>query len=177
MTTYSNSRALLPNVVRRGNRQNQAMNVEPPTTRFEVDDRSLGPGERCRYGMQQGTMEQMAWDDYRNRRTIHVLLLVAFLPACAFASSLSKAITGVDVLAIPVALCWMAAYAIAGHRLARFPCPCCGRKFLISGFRGHASACIAPGPNGKNLTHHSILPRWQMVPVRRKFNASTAEQP
>lgn len=84
--------------------------------------------------MQECTMERRAWADYRKRRTILVLLLIGYLPAGIFAAILSNALIGSDKLLVPVALCWMAAYAIAAHRVAHFPCPRCGHPFFFSGW-------------------------------------------
>lgn len=113
--------------------------------------RGRGDGQHCWIA----TMSQRraAWDDYRKRRMALVVLLAGFLPAGLCASFLSKALISSDKLMIPVALCWMAAYTIAGYLLAQFPCPRCGLPFFYSGRRRYA-------PWTRECLHCS-WPKWQ----------------
>ena len=91
-----------------------------------------------RYWTASMSQTPSAWDDYRKRRTVLVVLLAGFLPAGIFVSFLSKALIGSGKLVVPFALCWMASYGVAGHRLAYFRCPRCVLPFF------YCRWCFAP---------------------------------
>jgi hypothetical protein len=76
------------------------------------------------------SMKRSAWDSYRNRRTVVVGLAVGYLPCAILISFVSGAIARSNVLVPPFALVWLAAYLLAGHRMAYFPCPRCGMPFF-----------------------------------------------
>ena len=79
-------------------------------------------------------MIRIAWNTYRNRRTVFVCLFLGYLPGALIISLISVAIKKPDVLLLPFALVWMVAYALAGRWMAYFPCPRCGLPFFYKGW-------------------------------------------
>lgn len=71
------------------------------------------------------------WQRYRRARTILLLVWIGYLPGVpAIAWVISKVLRReANDLWIPVALVWMAAFAITGFRVQCWKCPRCGNWF------------------------------------------------
>lgn len=102
-----------------------------------------------------------AWRGYRKRWWVAAALLLAYLPVAAAGATLLERATGSETPGMFLAALWMLGYAVAGLRVARFPCPACGEPFhyerrpafLWGMWRPRTPRCV-----------HCGLPRWDAPP-------------
>src|SRR5207302_5123639 len=91
------------------------------------------------------------WDDYRRRRWWLLIILVALLLGAIVLGAVFPAVPLFDAKINGFILVGLAALAIAGFRLAQFPCPRCGKLFFRKGWKrnGFTQQCM-----------HCGLPKW-----------------
>src|SRR5262245_57253754 len=71
------------------------------------------------------------WDEYRRRRLLFWFSAIGCLPGVFVIGFPLVKLFRSDVPAYIVALLWLGFLAIANTRMIRFPCPRCGRLFLV----------------------------------------------
>ena len=108
----------------------------------------------------------ITWDDYRMRRILVWVLFLGYLPVVVLVGSILNAITASDRPILIVAMVWMIAFAFAGYRLNRFPCPQCGKPFFYRRLVGHPfSGCCL----------HCSWPKWKECTDRDRARWNSEE--
>ena len=77
---------------------------------------------------------QNEWENYRKRRNLIVLFMVAeflaFLPFVGLVVTAERLLFKTNSLTMPAALIWGALYLFTISRLRSFPCPRCGQNYF-----------------------------------------------
>lgn len=89
------------------------------------------------------------WKDYRRRRRWFLIAFLGYVPGGALIGMTLEYLFSSEHAGEVVAVAWMAAFGIAGHRMSAWRCPRCGETYFWTwwhhnAFAGHCLHCKLP---------------------------------
>jgi hypothetical protein len=94
-------------------------------------ERERGSGGRCSQVDSGPGSHLQSWQRYKRHRLFLIFLLLCWIPIIRIASLLQTHLHLPSLFAVVFAILWLALIFVEGWHVALWPCPTCGRCFVV----------------------------------------------